>query len=98
MAESGNSTKLQSDEIDLIEVFRKIWDGRKTVYKSMAVCFVIGLIIALGSPKEYKSEVTLLVESGSNMNGMTGLLQQFGGLAGINLGAATGEEALTPEL
>jgi uncharacterized protein involved in exopolysaccharide biosynthesis len=33
------------------------------------------------------------------MNGMGGLLQQFGGLAGINLGgAAAGEEALTPEL
>lgn len=89
---------IENDEIDLIEVFRKIWDGRKTIYKSVAVCFVIGLIIAIGSPKEYKSEVTLLVETGSGTGGMSGLLQQFGGLAGINLGAAAGEDALTPEL
>lgn len=98
MADSTENKDTNTDEIDLIEVFRKIWDGRKTIYKSMAVCFVIGLIIALGSPKEYKSEVTLLVESGSSASGMSGLLQQFGGLAGINLGAAAGEEALTPEL
>lgn len=98
MADSTENKDTNTDEIDLIEVFRKIWDGRKTIYKSMAVCFVIGLIIALGSPKEYKSEVTLLVETSSGTNGMSGLLQQFGGLAGLNLGGSTGEDALTPEL
>jgi uncharacterized protein involved in exopolysaccharide biosynthesis len=98
MINTTEDKKVENDEIDLIEVFKKIWDGRKTIYKSVAVCFVIGLIIAIGSPKEYKSEVTLLVETSSGTSGMSGLLQQFGGLAGINLGGAAGEEALTPEL
>jgi uncharacterized protein involved in exopolysaccharide biosynthesis len=64
----------------------------------MGIFLVIGIIIVIGSPKEYKSEVTLLVETGSNSSGMGGLLQQFGGLAGINLGSGAGEDALTPEL
>lgn len=88
----------KSDEIDLIDLFRKIWDKRTTIYKSVAVFFVLGLLIVLISPKEYKSEVILLVES-SSPSGMNSLLQQFGGLAGFNgLGTATQEEALTPEL
>jgi uncharacterized protein involved in exopolysaccharide biosynthesis len=98
MSEIENKNQNQSDEIDLIEVFHKIWDGRKTIFKWMGIFFVIGIIIIIFSPKEYKSEVTLLVETGSGSNGMGGLLQQFGGLAGINLGAGAGEDALTPEL
>lgn len=95
----NNNKTAQNDEIDLIEVFKKIWAGRKIIYKSMVICFVIGLIVALGTPKEYKSEVTLLVETGSGSNGMSGLLQQFGGLAGINLGGANGgADALRPDL
>jgi uncharacterized protein involved in exopolysaccharide biosynthesis len=88
----------KTDEIDLIEVFKKIWDGRKLIFKSIAVALVIGFIIAFGTPKEYKTEVILLAESASGSSGMSGLLQQFGGLAGLNLGNQAGEDALTPEL
>ena len=99
MSETSEKNKpTETDEIDLIEVFHKIWDGRKTIFKWMGIFFVIGIIIIIFSPKEYKSEVTLLVETGSGSSGMSGLLQQFGGLAGINLGAGVGQDALTPEL
>jgi uncharacterized protein involved in exopolysaccharide biosynthesis len=99
MTEPQNKHEIiQNDEIDLIEVFRKIWNGRKTIYKTIAVFFVIGLIIAIGTPKEYKSEITLLVESSSGSSGMSGLLQQFSGLAGINLPTGAGKDALIPEL
>lgn len=88
----------KSDEIDLIELFRKIWDRRKTIYKSIGVCFLLGLFIVILSPREYKSEVILLVESSSS-TGMNSLLQQFGGLAGLSgLGSVSGKEALTPAL
>ena len=97
-AEDTKSKGVQGDEIDLIDVFLKIWAERKMIYKSIAVCFVLGLVVALGTPKEYKSEVTLLVETSAKGGGMSGLLQQFGGLAGINLSGAAGEDALSPEL
>lgn len=93
-----NTPQPANDEIDLIEVARKIWDGRKTIFKWMGIFFVIGIIIIIFSPKEYKSEVTLLVETGSGSSGMSGILQQFGGLAGLSLNAAAGDDALTPEI
>jgi uncharacterized protein involved in exopolysaccharide biosynthesis len=98
MPDNPETPRPPSDEIDLIEVFKKIWDGRKIIYKSVAICFAIGLVVAFGTPKEYKSEITLLVETGASGGGMSGLLQQFGGLAGINIGAGSEQEALTPEL
>ncbi|MFA5781600.1 MAG: Wzz/FepE/Etk N-terminal domain-containing protein [Bacteroidales bacterium] len=94
---SENKEKIKDDEIDLLEVFRKIWAGRKTIYKTVAVFFVIALIIVFTSPKEYKSEITLVVETSSSGSSISGLLQQFGGLAGINLNK-TEKEALVPDL
>lgn len=37
-----NKNVIANKEIDLIEVFRKIWDGRKTIFKWMGIFFVIG--------------------------------------------------------
>ncbi len=97
MKEIEKDTK-NPDEIDLIEVFKKIWDGRKIIYRTVAVFFVLGLIVAFGSQKEYKSEVKLLVmEKGTS--GVSGMLAQFGGLAGLNFGAsANSDEMLSPDL
>lgn len=98
MAEASiNKEKTKDDEIDLIEVFRKIWAGRKTIIKTMIVFFIVGVFIVIISPKEYKSEITLVVETSSSGGSMSGLLQQFGGLAGLNLNK-TDKEALVPDL
>jgi uncharacterized protein involved in exopolysaccharide biosynthesis len=95
--QTENKKATETDEIDLIEVFKKIKAGKRTIYKTIAVFFVWGLIIAFGTPKEYKSETTLLIET-SSKNGMSGLLQQFGGLAGLNFGNSSDQGALNPEL
>jgi capsular polysaccharide biosynthesis protein len=94
---SENKEKVKDDEIDLLEVFRKIWTGRKTIYITTAIFFVIGLIIVFASPKEYKSEITLIVETSGSGSGMSSLLQQFGGLAGLNVNK-TEKEAIVPDL
>jgi uncharacterized protein involved in exopolysaccharide biosynthesis len=97
---TDNKKPVENDEIDLIEVFKKIWAGRKIIYKSIAVCFVIGIVIIIGSPKEYRSEVILLEETTSKSGNMSGLLSQFSGLAGLSGlgGTNTGESSLSPEL
>jgi len=96
MQEDSQNTK-NAEEIDLIEVFKKIWAERKFILKAVAIFFVLGLIIAIGTPKEYKAETTLLVETsgGSSING---LLQQFGGLAGLSLGNQQEGENLSPDI
>lgn len=85
-------------EIDLVDLFVKIWNNRGIIYKSIALSLIIGVVIIIGSPKEFKSEVVLLVESSSS-SGMNSMLQQLGGLAGLSgLGQVSQKDALTPEL
>ena len=98
MTNSNESQPVQPNEIDLIEVFKKIWAGRKTIYRCVGVFMVLGIIIFMCSPSEYKSEVTLLVETQSKGGGMAGLLQQVTGISGLNIGTAGAEDALSPQI
>ena len=75
------------DEIDLIELVKTIWDNRKMVYRFVAVGAVLGVLVALLSPKEYVSSATLMPEySTENQGGTSSLLRQYGGLIGLSGG------------
>jgi uncharacterized protein involved in exopolysaccharide biosynthesis len=90
--EENRNRKIEEDEIDLVEVARTIWKNRKTIYKTVAVFFVFGVLVAFLSPVEYESETILLPEvqdEGISAGMAGGLLKQFGGLAGLaGLGSA----------
>ena len=90
--EENQKRQVEEDEIDLVEVAKTIWSNRKIIYKTVAVFFVIGLLVALLSPVEYESETILLPEvqdEGISAGMAGGLLKQFGGLAGLaGLGSA----------
>jgi uncharacterized protein involved in exopolysaccharide biosynthesis len=88
----------EKDEIDLFAILKRIIDQKRKVIETILIFLVLGLIVILGSPKEYKSEVTLLIESDAKNTSMSGILQQFGGLAGINLNNLNGNNSLTPEI
>ena len=86
------------DEIDLADLARQLWARRKVVWITMLVAFVLGLFIAIVSPEEYEASVVLMPQSseaGGSIN--SGLLRQFGGLAGLSLGGG-GNGTLTPTL
>ncbi|MBO6587238.1 MAG: hypothetical protein JJ953_14100 [Gracilimonas sp.] len=79
----------EEDEIDLIELAKTIWDNRKVIYRFVAVGVVLGVLVALLSPKEYVSDATLMPEySTESMGGgsASSLLQQYGGLIGLSGG------------
>lgn len=77
----------EEDEIDLIELAKTIWDNRKVIYRFVAVGVVLGVLVALLSPKEYVSDATLMPEySAESAGGASGLLQQYGGLLGMSGG------------
>lgn len=83
-------------EIDLTKIFIKIKAKKKVLIVSVLTCFILGLIIVSLTPKEFRSETTIMVES--NNSNMGGLLQQFGGLAGLNMGSLSKEESISPEV
>ncbi|WKN40727.1 Wzz/FepE/Etk N-terminal domain-containing protein [Tunicatimonas pelagia] len=80
---------LQDGEIDLLNLIGQIWGKRNVIIVSTVVFLLFGIFIALVSPEEYTSEVVLMPQSGSSSGGTSGLLRQFGGLAGISLGGSS---------
>jgi LPS O-antigen subunit length determinant protein (WzzB/FepE family) len=84
------------DEINIVELLFNLWHYRKIIIKFTIIIFIIGLILRIGSPKEYKSEITVVIESGDQSSS---LIQQFAGLAGMAGTSLPGnEDALTPEM
>lgn len=87
----------EEDEIDLVEVAKTIWANRRTIYKTVAVFIVLGLIVAFDSKVEYEASCKLLPDAqDTKMPGLGGL-GGLAGLAGINLDFG-GQGGLSPEL
>ena len=72
----------QEEEIDLVEVVQKLWKNRKLILKITVVFMVLGVLVALFSPKEYTA----------------GCLSGLASMVGINLGGASGGEVLSPTI
>lgn len=96
MDNNQNKEKYKNDGIDLLDVITKIWDNRRTIIIYMSIFLVLGMVILLFSPKKYRSEITLVVETSSSSTGLSSLIQQFG-LSGLNVDKK-GKDALSPEL
>jgi len=74
-------------EIDWMDILRRIYAIRKTLYKAAGVGVVLGIIIALSIPKQYTVTVTLSPEMGgdSKGGGLASLASSFlGGAATSN--------------
>lgn len=90
----ANQTPL--DEIDLLELAVKVLVKWKFVLTVTACFMVLGLIMALTSIKEYTAQVVAAPES-SKSSGIGGL-SSLASMAGFNVGALGGEEAIYPLL
>lgn len=90
------SQQPEEQEIDLIELARKVWAGRKLVFKACGYAVLVGLIVAFSIPKEYSTSVTPAPETGAKSS--RGSMGALAAMAGFNLGSSSGEDALSPEL
>jgi uncharacterized protein involved in exopolysaccharide biosynthesis len=99
--ESTNPHKsTSSDEIDLIDLIRHIWNGRWMIAKITLAFIVVGIVIAFTSTEQFKAEARLLPEIRDTRGGASALLRQIGGLGGLgNLSlGAEGADAIRPDL
>ena len=82
MAEDNKYNNFQEEEeleIDLMEYARKLWASRKLLLKVAGIAAIVGVIIALGTPKTYTANVTLAPESGkSGGGGLSGIASMLG--------------------
>ena len=94
--EQTNQIPQQDEEIDLVEVIRKLWKNRKLIIKITVVFMVIGVLVALFSPKEYSAGCTMVPQSGDKK--ASGGLSGLASMVGINLGSMGGGEVLAPTI
>lgn len=86
----------EEQEIDLIELAKKVWAERKLVFKACGYAALIGLVVAFSIPREYSTSVTLAPESTGKTSG--GSMGALDAMVGINMGSSVGEDALYPDL
>lgn len=84
------------EEIDLIELGKKLWAKRKLLLKVCGIAAVLGVVVAISIPKEYTTEVKLALER-SSASGSSGA-GALAALAGVNLGAATSIDELSTDI
>lgn len=73
-------------QIDWMGILRQLLTIRKILYKAAGVGLVIGILIALGTPKQYTVSVTLSPEMGSGKSG-GGLASMAASFLGGSIGA-----------
>lgn len=79
MTELTQEKRTEEQEIDLLELARKLWRKRKWFYKAVGVAVVAGLVVAFSIPKTYSVTVTLAPESGkSGSSGLAGAAAMLG--------------------
>tara|TARA_B100000963_G_scaffold314533_1_gene293134 strand:- start:380 stop:1372 length:993 start_codon:yes stop_codon:yes gene_type:complete len=85
-----------SDEIDLIELLKTAWNGRKQIVIISFVFVLVGVAAALLSPIVYSSSTTFInsqTES-SSASGLSGVAS----LVGINLGGMSSGSEIPPSM
>lgn len=83
-------------EIDLIEIVRKLWCKRKFIIKVTIVFAILGVLVALFSAKIYTAQCTIVPQTGGKSTG--GSLGGLAAMAGINLGGMESGELLSPKI
>lgn len=75
-------------EIDLMEYARKLWAARKLLFKVGGIAAIVGVIIALTTPKEYTVNVTLAPELGnSRRSSSLSSIASMLGVGGMSMGS-----------
>lgn len=73
-------------QIDWMGILRQVLAIRKKLYKAAAVGVVLGILIALGTPKQYTVSITLSPEMGSSKSG-SGLASMAASFLGGSIGS-----------
>lgn len=85
------------EEMDLARLLRRLWCERRFFFKIGLVAAMVGLVVVFSLPKEYTTTVKLAPETeevSKRMNSLGGLAA----MAGVNLGASSGADAISPDL
>ena len=86
------------DEIDLIELFKKVYNEKKLIFKVTLFAIVFGVVYALFQPNEFTSTTTFIPQLSSGVKTGGSSLGGLASLAGINLGGMENSSEFPPSL
>ena len=85
----------EEEEIDIMAIILRLWEKKWFIIKVTCIFAVLGVFVAIFTPKEYTASCVVVPEtkggafSGSSLGGLAAM-------AGINLGASSGGEMISP--
>ena len=89
---------IKTREIDVVAVFKVLLRQWRYLARFAAVGTVVGIIVALCSPKSFTASVTLAPEMNSGGIGLSGNLADMASSFGIDIGGKSSVDAIYPEL
>lgn len=93
-----NNNSVKQIEIDIVALFRLLWNKRKLIIRNCVIGGVLAIIVAFSIPKEYTSTVVLAPEFVSGTKLSDGF-SSLASMAGIDISAIPkSQDALYPEL
>jgi len=78
--------------IDWMGYARKLWINRKFLFKVAGIALIVGIVIALTTPRQYTVNVTLAPELGNSRRNNS--LSSIASMMGLNMGMGTESDAL----
>jgi len=87
-----------SDEIDLIELLKKVYLEKKFILKTSILAALFGIVYALFQPNEYTSSTTFIPQLSSGVKTGGSSLSGLASLAGINIGSMESSSEFPPTL
>ena len=89
---------ISEDEIDLIELLKKVYLEKKFILKTSILAALFGIVYALFQPNEFTSTTTFIPQLSSGVKTGGSSLGGLASLAGINLGGMESSSEFPPSL
>lgn len=86
----------EQEEIDLVDIVKRLWQKRKFILKITIFFMVLGVLVALFSPKEYTAGSLVVPQTGNKSGG--GTLSGLAAMAGISMGNIGEGDVLSPKI
>ena len=95
MDNNKTDKKPQYIEIDVVALLAKVWAKRWSIVKVTCCFFVLGIVVALITPRKYTA-VRVFIPQSNASTGRSGSLSSLASLAGISLGDELQDGPMSP--
>ena len=93
-----SNQQVSEDEINLIELLKKIFLEKKFILKTSILAVLFGIVYALFQPNEFTSSTTFIPQLSSGVKTGGSSLSGLASLAGINIGSMESSSEFPPTL